>query len=64
MLRRLLKLKKIAEQMGLCAICQKPLPKRNSVLDRHTAVEGYNEFNTRVLCPACDASVQAERNFS
>jgi hypothetical protein len=64
MQRRKLKQKKVAEQNGQCAICRNPLPKRNSVLDRIVAVDGYTEANTRVLCPECDGSVQAERKFS
>ncbi len=64
MQRRKLKQKKAAEQTGQCAICGNPLPKRNSVLDRMVAVDGYTEANTRLLCPECDESVQTERKFS
>jgi hypothetical protein len=64
MQRRVLKLQKMADQRGLCALCRQPLPRRNAVLDRFNATDGYSASNTRVLCPTCDAAVQAERKFS
>src|SRR5258708_4834699 len=39
--RRALKERKWREQRGLCAECDKPLPKPYSVLDRLNAVDGY-----------------------
>jgi hypothetical protein len=33
------------------------------VLDRIKAMKGYTTGNTRLLCPECDAKVQAERAY-
>src|SRR5258708_2887358 len=49
MQRRFLKMKKMILQKGLCAICRKNLPKKGAELDRHTAMLGYTEKNTRLV---------------
>jgi hypothetical protein len=58
-----LKVRKRGEQVGLCAQCQEPLPSWGAILDRIEAMKGYTPENTRLLCPACDAAVQAERKY-
>ena len=62
--RRELKAFKRGEQSGRCALCGQDLPSRNAVLDRLNAMKGYTPENTRLLCPSCDSSVQAERGFA
>jgi len=47
--RRILKMKKMISQKGLCAICRKKLPKKGAELDRRTAMLGYTEKNTRLV---------------
>ncbi len=61
--RKLLKARKFGEQAGKCARCQGPLPEKGAVLDRVEAMEGYTLQNTRLLCPACDSALQAERGY-
>ena len=61
--RRMLKLKKMAKQKGLCAVCNSELPEKNSVLDRLQAMDGYTEENTRLICPTCDYRLQEERGY-
>lgn len=62
-IRRRLKAIKRRSQGGLCAECQQPLPESYVVLDRLTAAGGYTEENTRLLCEACDRSVQKRRAY-
>lgn len=64
MQRKAVKAKKRAEQSGRCAICSSDLPPRGAVLDRFEAMKGYTVENTRLLCPVCDTSVQASRNYA
>ena len=64
MQRRALKTAKRAEQNGLCAVCQHPLPEEDAVLDRLEAMAGYTSANTRLLCRPCDYNVQRERRFA
>ena len=61
--RRRLKAAKRASQNNKCDVCKKLLPAKNSVLDRKDAMKGYTSKNTRLLCPKCDATVQAKRGF-
>jgi len=61
--RRRIKILKTAEQHGRCVICDKPLPDRDTILDRLEAMRGYTLENTRVLCRKCDFAIQAERKF-
>jgi hypothetical protein len=61
--RRALKKRKMGEQDGICARCDKPLPEKYAVLDRLDAIGGYTADNTRLLCPVCDVAVQAERRY-
>ena len=63
MQRKLLKLKKMVEQKGLCAICLKPLPETHSVLDRLNAIGGYTMENTRLIHSECDIQNQASRGY-
>ena len=58
--RRRIKALKRAEQGGLCAICRKPLPERDCILDRLEAMRGYTVENTRLLCRECDFKVQRD----
>ena len=64
MQRRMLKLKKMAKQRGLCALCNNELPEKYAVLDRLKAMDGYTEENTRLICSTCDARLQEERGYS
>jgi len=65
MQRKMLKLKKMALQKGLCAIptCKKELPEKNSVLDRFEAMSGYTLENTRLICVECNLRIQEERGY-
>ncbi len=62
--RKILKLKKMAAQKGLCDICGHELPLKNAVLDRAEAMLGYTEENTRLICPDCDVRIQTERGYA
>jgi len=62
--RKLLKAQKRGEQGNRCALCANELPEKNAVLDRIEAMKGYTAGNTRLLCPACDLSVQEQRGYS
>ena len=62
-----LKAKKRKAQQELCAndrVPPHPLPEKGAVLDRLEAEGGYTEENTRLLCPTCDARLQAEKGYS
>ena len=61
--RKILKLKKMASQKGLCAVCDEILPEKNSVLDRLQAMAGYTEANTRLICRPCDIRIQEKRGY-
>jgi len=63
MKRRALKLLKWREQNGKCLKCMKRLPESGSVLDRLTAMLGYTQENTRLLCLKCDTKIQRMRKF-
>jgi hypothetical protein len=65
MQRKILKLKKMASQKGLCAVatCGKQLPERNAVLDRFEAMGGYTVENTRLICVECNLRIQEERGY-
>lgn len=63
MQRRALKIRKRAEQGGLCANCCKPLPEE-AELDRTEAMLGYTMENTRLVCHACHRTLQRERGFA
>jgi len=58
-----LKAQKRKSQKGMCALGAHQLPQRGSVLDRLEAERGYTAENTRLLCPDCDAKVQADRGY-
>ncbi|HEX7679757.1 MAG TPA: hypothetical protein VF713_16625 [Thermoanaerobaculia bacterium] len=62
--RKLLKATKRGEQQNKCAVCQKELPAKNAVLDRHEAMKGYTAENTRLICPECDVQIQTERGYA
>lgn len=64
MVRRRLKALKMAEQGGLCAICNAQLPDRGAVLDRTRAVDGYVAENTRLVHASCDVAQQAQRGYA
>jgi hypothetical protein len=64
MARRALKDKKWKEQRGLCAICEKELPVRYTVLDRLNAVDGYTPENTRLIHQECDVSQQESKGYA
>lgn len=62
--RQSLKARMIKAQNGLCADCAKPLPERDTVLDRLAAEQGYVAGNVRVLCRPCDLAIQRGRGFA
>lgn len=64
MQRRLLKMKKMISQKGLCAICRKTLPTKGAELDRRTAMFGYTEKNTRLVHHKCHRKSQEEKGFA
>ena len=64
MVRMALKRRKFAEQKGICAICQKELFPKGSVLDRFEAMKGYTSINTRLICVPCDTKVQTKRGYA
>jgi hypothetical protein len=64
MRRRILKLKKMIAQKGLCAKCGKELPERGSELDRIKAMDGYTEKNTRLVHHECHRESQEEKGFA
>lgn len=64
MQRKILKLKKMASQKSLCAVCKKELPERGAELDRFNAMAGYTEENTRLVCHDCHRKIQAEKGFA
>ena len=64
MVRRKLKFLKRTQQLGLCAICQKDLPEKYAVLDRHRAVDGYTTENTRLIHSDCDVEFQTSKGYA
>jgi hypothetical protein len=56
--RRKLKDLKRKFQHGLCYECAEPLPAKGAELHRLSAIEGYTEANTRLLCRACHQKAQ------
>ncbi len=62
--RKMLKLKKMATQKGICVVCGKELPEKNSVLDRLEAMKGYTDENTRLICLECNVRIQEERGYA
>jgi hypothetical protein len=56
--RRRLKDVKRRFQRGLCYECAEPLPAKGAELHRLSAIEGYTEVNTRLLCRACHQKAQ------
>ncbi|MCG3137389.1 MAG: hypothetical protein HJJLKODD_01233 [Phycisphaerae bacterium] len=62
--RKTLKAKKRKLQKDRCAVCQKKLPARGTVLDRFSAIEGYTLENTRLICPQCDIKIQTARGYT
>jgi UTP:GlnB (protein PII) uridylyltransferase len=64
MVRRALKRRMRALQLGLCPICKQALPETYCVLDRFNAVDGYIETNVRLLCQTCDHQVQKDRRYA
>jgi len=51
-------------QGGLCAICQKPLPKSHAELDRMEAIKGYTIENTRLVHHDCHIEDQQKKGYS
>ena len=49
---------------SLCAICDKELPEKYTVLDRIKAVEGYTPENTRLIHQKCDVSLQESKGYA
>lgn len=64
MLRKVLKLKKMLSQNGICAECLNKLPKRGAELDRINGMEGYTEANTRLVHHECHVKSQEEKGFA
>lgn len=64
MVRRKLKEQKWKEQRGLCALCEKELPEKYTVLDRFNAADGYTKENTRLIHQECDVDYQASKGYA
>jgi ribosomal protein L44E len=62
--RKLLKATKRGQQQNKCAVCQRELPAKNAVLDRHEAMKGYTSENTRLICQECDVKIQTDRGYA
>lgn len=62
--RRKLKDQKWKEQRGLCAICDKELPDKYTVLDRLNAADDYTKENTRLIHQECDVAHQASKKYA
>ena len=62
--RKILKLKKFAQQGGKCFTCTKDLPEKYTVLDRINAIDGYTAENTNLICTDCDTKIQASRGYA
>jgi hypothetical protein len=60
--RRRLKDLKRRFQRGLCYECAEPLPAKGAELHRLSAIEGYTEANTRLLCRTCHQRAQQMGN--
>ncbi len=56
--RRKLKDLKRRFQRGLCYECAEPLPAKGAELHRLSAIEGYTEANTQLLCRTCHQKAQ------
>jgi ribosomal protein L44E len=64
MQRRALKKRKRAAQENRCYECRSQLPERGAVLDRISAMKGYTEENTRLICGTCDVRIQTRRGYA
>ena len=64
MQRKLLKLNKMIQQEGKCALCGVKLPRRGAELDRLEQTKGYTEENVRLLCHDCHRAEQEKRGFA
>jgi len=62
--RKILKLKKFAEQHGLCAVCSKPMRLQDEPhLHRIVASRGYTFENTRLIHHECHRRQQRAKGF-
>jgi hypothetical protein len=61
--RKKLKTQKWIAQKGLCAICGKDMPQKNSELDRFEAYLGYVESNVRLVHHDCHVMDQANKGY-
>jgi hypothetical protein len=52
------------KQNGVCALCEKSMPQKNSELDRCEAVLGYIESNVRLLCHDCHINDQDKKKYA
>lgn len=66
MQRKALKLRKMAEQVGLCTICNESLPANgyHAVLDRKVAHLGYTDANVSLIHASCDRAIQEQRGYA
>jgi hypothetical protein len=64
MQRKILKLKKMISQKGLCFDCGGELPTTGAELDRISAMDGYTAENTHLVCHNCHRKSQEERGFT
>ncbi len=62
--RTKLKAIKWRTQKGLCALCGKLLPQKNSELDRREAYLGYKEANVRLVHHECHVKDQEIKKYT
>lgn len=52
------------KQEGICALCNKPMEKKGSELDRFNAFDGYTESNVRLVHHECHVADQTKKGFA
>jgi hypothetical protein len=52
------------KQKGMCSLCNKPMPEKDSELDRTEAYLGYVEENVRLVHHECHVNDQAIKGYA
>jgi hypothetical protein len=58
-----LKKVKLAEQKGICPLCNEDLPQKYTELDRFSANAGYTKENTRLVHRQCHLDHHAKNGW-